>query len=311
MVSLRQLEAFQAVMIKGTQTHAAESLRLTQPAVSALIDSLEQQLGFQLFERVKGRLVPSKEATYYHEYVSGVLASFSNLGQVARDIRESNAGTLRIASNPNMSLGFLPRLIARFQQDHPKVSVVLQTRSSSKVVEMLGTQQFDIGFAEMPVNDVLIDVEPLRLRCVCVVPHGHPLAAARVIRPQDLKGVPFLSGLREHMTSAQLGDLWRECGVRPIVKVESQLFWTSCVLAQEGAGIALVDPITAMEFDGDGVVVRPFDPGVFLQMGIMFPSSRPKSRQAHKFSQLVRMQLSARLASLEASFGMDAMPLLG
>lgn len=298
MANIRQLRAFQAVMITGTQTRAAQKLRLTQPAISSLIQSLEEELGFKLFERVKGRLIPSKEASYFYDYVSGVLASLSNLDQVAKDIRESNTGALQIAANPSMSLAFLPGVIAKFQTQHPAVNVVLLTRSSAKVIEMLGTQQFDIGFAEPPINSALIEAEKIRLRCVCVLPEGHKLAQRAVIRPQDLDGQRLVSIHREHISSARLAELCAQAHAVPRVKIEAQLFWTACRFVMEGAGVAIVDPLTAREFQGRGIAICPFEPAVYAEMGIIFPVNRPKSLPTLKFSQFVRRKLAEAQAAM-------------
>lgn len=297
-------------MVSGTQTRAAEKLRLTQPAVSSLIDSLEEELGFKLFDRVKGRLLPTREASYFYDYVSGVLASLTNLDQIARDIRESNTGGLRIAANPSMSLGFLPKVCARFQNDHPEVDVELSTRSSTKVLELLATQQFDIGFAEMPRGQSLIEVERLRFRCVCMVRQDDPLAGRDVLRPADFDGRRFVSVHQEHSTTARLNELWAEAGVQPKIKVVTQLFWTASLFVAEGAGIALVDPLTAIEFLHRGLVAIPFEPEVYVEMGIVFPTSRPKSLPTLKFSQYVREQLQVSSNELRRQLRRDPGPML-
>jgi DNA-binding transcriptional LysR family regulator len=294
MLSVRRLMAFQAVMVAGTATGAAQNVRLTQPAVSNLIGTLEDEIGFKLFERAKGRLVPTKEASYFYEYVCGVLNSLRNLDQVARDIRESNAGALRVAANPGMSLGFLPRVLARFQERYPDVKLILQTRSSPKVVELLGTQQFDIGFAETPINHPLIEVETMRLRCVCVVPENHSFSGRPSIGPRDLNDEALVSVHPEHITSARLAELCADVGASPRVRIETQLFWTACLFVSEGAGVAIVDPLTAMEFQGR-ISIVPFEPSVHVELGILFPSNRPKSLVAMKFSQLVRKHLTNTL----------------
>lgn len=310
MTSVRQLRAFQAVMLAGTQTRAAEKLRLTQPAVSSLIDSLEAEVGFKLFERVKGRLNPTREASYFFDYVSGALAQLANLDQVAKEIKESNAGALRIAGNPSTSLGFLPQVVARFQHKHPDVDIVLSTFSSPKVVELLNSQQYDIGVAEAPIGQPHVEVERFRLRCVCVMPVGHALAARPYLRPEDFHDKPFISIHKGHMVNARLTELWGVAGVLPKLAIETQFFWTAAVFVREGCGIAVVDPLTAMEFVGRGLTAVALQPDVFVEMGIIFPSGRPKSLPTLKFAQFVREHLARVLHNMRSTFITDPGPLM-
>lgn len=310
MSTIRQLKAFQAVVLTGTQTSAAEKLRLTQPAVSTLIDALEEELGFPLFDRAKNRLKPTREAMFFYEYASSVLAALDNLGQVAKEIRESNTGTLRIVANPSFSLGFLPRVVAQFRQLHPEVGITLATFSSSKVTELLNSQQYDIGIAESPIPHAHVEIERFRFRCVAMVPEKHRLADRDLLTPTDFEGESFISIHREHPTRVRLTELWAQAKVEPRFDIETQLFWTACLLVGEGCGLTLVDPLTGIEFAGRGLVAIPFKPDVFIEMGIIFPTGRPRSLPALKFAQFVRRHLAEATQASREMFKLDPGPLL-
>ena len=99
--NLRSLECLRAVIVTGSATGAARQLGLTQPAVSRLLGVLERSIGFQLFERRKGRLVPTEEARTLCQEVDIALQSIDRVAQLARNLRNADFGELSIVSPPN------------------------------------------------------------------------------------------------------------------------------------------------------------------------------------------------------------------
>lgn len=294
MIKVRQLEAFNAVMLAGTVTGAAARLRISQPAISELIATLEEQLGFDLFFREKNRLQPTDEARYFHGAVASALESLGGLDQLALDIRDANAGTLRVAALPMLALDFLPRLAARFMREHPDVKVVLQARSSPTVVGLVSTQQFDIGFAEGDCDPAWVRAQRMRLRCVCVLPQGHALADRTVLRPEDLSGLPLVSAPRDHIRTARLQEIFAERGCSMALKAETPLFASMCAFVCAGHGYGIVDPLTARRYAGEGLVAREFEPAFFTDFAMMFPAGKPRSLVADRFAKLVIEELEAR-----------------
>jgi len=287
MFKVRQLEAFHAVMVAGTVTGAAVRLGLSQPAISTLIAGLESDLGFGLFVREKSRLQPTDEAKYLHGAVVAALQGLGSIEQLAADIRDAKAGSLRIAALPMLALEFLPRVAAHFLRDYPGVNVTLQARSSPTVVTLVTTQQFDIGFSETAYDPGWVDAEKLRLRCVCVLPAQHPLAGNEVIRPADLSGLPIVTAPRDHIRTQRLQELFAEHGATLSIKVETPLFASMCAFVAEGVGYSIVDPVTAHDFSGRGLVARRFEPAFFNDFAMLFPAGKPRSLVTQAFVRLV------------------------
>ena len=296
-MNLRQLHAFKAVMQEGTLTQAADVMAVTQPAMSSLIANLEQSVGFPLFKRHKSRVHPTPEAQQFYEEVEKVLSAAEAATRSAKDIRDLELGYLRIACMPGLSLVFLPRVVARFAENRPGVKVALQTRSSLQVKQWMGAQLYDIGLAELPADDPAIDVEHFSMDCVCVLPEDHPLTAHKVITPALLNGVPFISLSRDHMTHFRLKEAFEAAKVAWQPRFECQLFAPACSLVAAGAGVSVIDPVTAADYEGRGVVVRPFEPRIPFDIGILHPGMRPGSRLAHEFSALLKESLASYLAT--------------
>lgn len=288
-MNLRQLEAFRAVMRTGSVTNAAQSLHLSQPAVSRLVAELERSVGFRLFERIRGSTpVATPEAEAFYQEVERSFTGLQALRQIASDIRNFRSGQLRIACLPALSTGFVPTVIELFLRENPGVRVQLQTRSSSTVRVWVAAQQFDLGLAT-PAGDMegLVSEPFLSARGVCVLPPGHPLGSRDVIRPQDLAKEPFISLALEDPVRAKIERIFEASGVEPNVVVETQYAMTICGLVRRGVGCAILNPISAVDFEPHGLVLRPFEPSVTFDYMLYRPAHRPPSRIAKRFIELL------------------------
>ena len=105
---LRHIEVFYAVYSAGSVTHAAEVLNVSQPSVSKVLAHAEQQLGYRLFDRVKGKLVPTPEADQLYNHVREVNDSLDRMRHVAENLRKAKQGRVRIAATPAFGIDVLP-----------------------------------------------------------------------------------------------------------------------------------------------------------------------------------------------------------
>lgn len=287
-MNVRQLEAFQAVFTTGSVSRAADQLGVTQPAVSTLISNLEKAIGFPLFERVHGRLIATPEAETLYGEVESVFASLERVAHTVHDIRTMSAGHLRIASMPGTTIKFFPQLITPFVDGRPDLSLNLYTRSSPKVKDWVATGQVDLGLAEMPIDNKAIEWEPLIQRCVLIVPKGHRLTEKAVLTPSDIKDESMISLYGGHMVSRRLENAFEEAGLIRKSRLEVNMFSTCCNLVHEGAGVSLVDPMSADHYRDHNIVIRPFEPAIYFDIAILFPANRPRSQLASEFAQALK-----------------------
>ena len=294
----KQMLAFKMVMQVGSISAAAKKIHISQPAVSNHIAALEQQLGFPLFERRKGRLIPTPDAHYMYEQVQKALSGFEHVEQAAHDIREHRTGSLRIASMPGFSNSLIPELIAEFLAERKGITVTFQTQPSLTIQRWIASDLYDVGFAEMPLIHSGIDCEKFKFNCVCCLPKGHPLLSHKVITPADLDGLPLITLNNDHMTYSPICDAFTRASAELKIVIQTQLFWSAASLVSHGCGIAIIDPFTASFFASDKIEVRPFLPNIEFNIGILNSSAHPKSLLAKEFIKL----LQRRLIEAEKSF---------
>ena len=108
------VEAFRAVMLSGSTTAAARLLHTSQPNVSRSITKLEKHTGLRLFDRLPGKVVPTKDGRAFFKEVQSSFVGLQRLEDAARRIRRFSGSYLRIAGIQTLALGLLPRAIKRF-----------------------------------------------------------------------------------------------------------------------------------------------------------------------------------------------------
>jgi DNA-binding transcriptional LysR family regulator len=257
---IRQVEAFRAVMQQRSVTRAAESLGVSQPAVSRLLADFETSVGFALFARRQGRLVPTAEAYVLNEEVERAFTGLERVALAAGQIREGRRGALSIAGTFDLAADFLPRVVALFAREQAGIDVSLLALESAAVVEHVGAQRCDLGFVALSVAHPHVRLEALgQWPMRCIVPRGHRLARKRIVTAADCAGEPFVSFPKTSEPRTRIDRMFAESGVTRQMGIEAALAQSVVALVEAGAGIALVDPLNAAGAAAR-VVVKRFSP---------------------------------------------------
>lgn len=289
-VSVRQLEAFRAVILTGSVTGAADMLHLTQPTVSKLLAELEYRTGLTLFDRVRQRLVPRPEAQSLFQRVDKTFAALEEVTRDARRLAHGQSGHLRIVAMPAFGLSVLPRAVGAFLRERPDVTVDFNIRASTYVTEWVANRQADVGFATATPVSSGVTLAPFeRLQGVCVLPADHRLARQAVIRPTDLDGERFVSFGRESAFRHLIDEVFRAESVARRIVIEVGYAAAACALIANGAGVAIVDPLSALDaWRAGGIALAPFDADVPFVVDSVFPSGIAPSVLAEQFLDVVK-----------------------
>ncbi len=291
-MNFKQITAFHEVMLTGSVSAAARNLNRTQPAISALISSLESDTGFPLFSRMGGRLRPVPEAHYLFAEAGEILARLNTLDANLRLIRKSERGSLRVVAMPGPSVFLLPELIANFTEGREGVRISLNTHASPHVQQLISVQKFDVGLGDIGFPGVadspLVNHDVWRLDSLCAVPACDPLAAKAVIRASDLDGRAMATLLAEHSHHLKIRQVFEEQGVALKVRFETQHFLPLFTFVERGLACALVDPLSAESYrlyrrEDQRIAFRPFEPNVEIVASIMTPAHQPLSTLARAF----------------------------
>src|SRR5450830_485525 len=252
-ITLRHLEAFRALMLRRTVTGAADMLEVTQPVVTRLIADLEERIEIALFTRSGGRLEPTAEAALLLDDVNQSLSAVERVTSAATNIKTLKGGKLEIAAAPSMALSFLPLAIAAFKREHPDASVTLHMHSSTTVLDMVQGGRCDLGFAMLPMratrhgnSEILVSA-----KMVGVVPAEHRLAALAVMHPEDFQGEDFISMGPLMEVRSKIDSIMLSHGVTRKSNIETPISAAVIKLVEAGAGISIIDPLTAYGYTGN------------------------------------------------------------
>lgn len=281
----RQVEAFRYVMHTGTTAEAAKLMSVTQPAVSRLISDLEFHLKFKLFERTRGRLHPTPEATQFYSAVDRFFIGIEELEHSAQQLRDRSPTSMKVFATPALSTSIVPRVISRFRELHSNVAIQLESASYTQIALRLQTHQASLGithgFPDLPG----LTQEPfLKVSHVCAMHASHPLAAKDVIVPGDLEGENVLRILPEadvdwDATTAVL----EQAGVTFVSDIATQSSHTGYALIAENLALGLIEPFAAGPWLRNGVVTRPFEPRLEYTYVVAQPELQHMSSMVQAF----------------------------
>jgi DNA-binding transcriptional LysR family regulator len=280
----RQVEAFRAVMLTGGVTTAAQLMNVTQPAVSRLIRDLQETLKLRLFERRGTRLLPTGEALSLYQEVEQSFVGLDRITRAATDLRGRRAGVLRIASYPALATTFLPRFVARFLADRPRLDIAIYGVSSRIVLEWVASGQCDIGFASDALEFPAVKAEMMQnADAVAVLAPGHPLAGRPYLQPKDFRGERFISLGQFTLLRHRIDFAFSAARTQRHVHVEANLTEIACGMVAAGLGVSIVDPLMAEEFRDRGLVIRPFRPRIPIEFAALHSEQRVLSGVAQEF----------------------------
>ena len=297
---LRDFEIFRTVMTSGSASKAAALLGISQPGVSQCLRKLEVRAGLALFQRVRGRLVPTPEAQALHAEIERSFVGLDAIEHRLRSLRQFGVGRLSLASYPAFGMGFLPRVLARYGLLKRETTASLQIMSSRDVRARVLAGQCDLGLMADEASTVGMEhSEFARAAGVVVMPARHKLARKQVIEAHDLSGVPFISLNPEDAARRRLDAAMALHGEQIRTVVETPYAITACELVLRGVGLGIVHPLTALEGAERGLVLRRFALEVPFSCILALPPGKPMSEQVQVFVGDMRRQLGVDMRAVE------------
>lgn len=284
-MNFRQLEAYNAVMISGSTVRAAELMGVTQPAVSRLIAELETATRFRLFDRVRGRLVPTPEGQLFFRDVEASFKGLDRLRVSAANIRDHGAGALKVASLAAGGAVLVPEAIRRFREQHPKVQITFHITWSAAIRNGITDGQYDVGLAADEADRSGLDSQLFgNFPALVAMPPGHPLALHERITPDLLHRVPLIGLAPEDRARQRFDLVMAEAGAEASYVIETPSAGTVCSLALSGDAVGITNPMVTPAFRGTELVFRPFDPPVMFRAYLLYPAKQQKSRLVRDFT---------------------------
>jgi DNA-binding transcriptional LysR family regulator len=199
----RRLQVFHTVARLLSFTKAAESLHMTQPAVTFQVRQLEEYFNTRLFDRAHNRISLTEAGKRVYEYAEDIFDLYAKMENAVRDITGEISGVLIIGASTTIAEYMLPSLLGDFKKKYPDITVQLRVSNSDGIVTMVENNDIDLGVVESPVLNKNLVVEECRKdRLVAIVPPQHALSGNETVTIKELLEHDYIareegSGTRE------------------------------------------------------------------------------------------------------------------
>ncbi|MCV9877640.1 LysR family transcriptional regulator [Brenneria izbisi] len=292
-LNLRQIEVFRAVMITGSINGAAQLLYVSQPAVSRMLSHTEARIGFQLFERVKGRLYPSPEARSLFNDVELVYRDIQRVNTTLHNLVQQRHGVLRIASSPSLGHQLVPDAIAAFRRCNEAILVSLECLRHALLRERLLDRQADFGISLFPIDHPNLRAIPLSyIRVLVICPADHPLTRVPANDlPEALADAAFIGYAADTPFHSFMNQTFERVGLpyRPSIDVDSPHH--ACALVKNGIGFSVVDEISYRASGSERMAVLPLLDEERLTISLVHLRREPLAQFAQVFVEHLRSTL--------------------
>ena len=237
-MDLDQLHTFLEIVRLKSFSKAAQTCFRTQPAVSAQVRQLEQEMNAPLFERLGTKIALTPAGHIFGEYAEQILELRRRAQNAINELERVPRGELVIAANEATCIYVLPRVFFEFKKRFPNVQMLVDRSYGSRVVEAVVDNQADFGITQLPVQERRLQVAKIHSDEIkALFPPSHPLAAKECILPADLAGVPLLLP-KTGMTRSRL-NTWLEPvedGIHISMELDSTEMIKRFVMAELGVG---------------------------------------------------------------------------
>jgi DNA-binding transcriptional LysR family regulator len=292
-LKLRQIEAFRAVMREGSMVRASAAMAITQPAVSYLIGSLEQAVGFPLFSRQGGKLSATPEALQLMTEVEHLYDGLDAIENVARRIAKYEKTVVRIlVTQP--SVGRIVNVIGKFAAAHPGLRLSLDVDRRATIVHRIQSGQAELGILSLSPGVEALGTRLFSNELLCVATNPGLLDGHAAVSPQHLTSMPMV-GLSEIGVIRPMVDAWfAQAGCKPNYVVDTGEAGMALELVRSGLGITVVGTvsISLRELENSGLKAVPLVPPLHVEMGAIVPPSQHPNRAVSALIDYLKLNIS-------------------
>lgn len=259
--------ALQKVVELGSFTKAAELLGYTQPAMSQMISSLENELSIKLLSRSRYGVHLTIEGERLFPSIQKSVAQYASMKEIVKEIKGLETGIVRIGTISSISCHWLPPLIKEFWESYPNVQFEMHQGDYTSIPEWIRTGQADFGFVNPDALAPHVKCEFLKegeLRAV--LPKDHPLSNKASLTLEDIEKEPFL--LLEEGSLSEPLEAFRAAGLTPNIRLRVHDDYSILSMVESGLGISIL-PELVLRKTNYNVTILPLDPVIKRKIGLV------------------------------------------
>jgi DNA-binding transcriptional LysR family regulator len=280
-----QLETFLEVARNLSFSRAAERRFRTQPAISAQIRAMEEEVGAKLLDRTGGKVSITAAGKVFLVYVESAREARRAAMRAVAEADRVPGGEIVVAANEGSCLHILPEVFAEFKRSYPDVGITVKRSETREVLEAVIDNSADFGVAALPVTDKRITAVTIHKdELVMIAPTGHPLAKFKEVKITQLADYPLLLP-KMGRTRDSIDSMFEERNMKPNVSMELDSSELLKRFVSAGVGIGFCAQSTALGDLRLGIIaiVKLTDVQIKRDMALVFRKDKALSRAALAF----------------------------
>ncbi len=296
---LRHIEVFHAIMQAGSISGAAQLLHISQPAVTKVLQHAELQLGMPLFDRVRGKLVPTPEAQRLYVETDRLSRDLIAIRRLAAQLRAGGQDLLRVLATPTLGAAVLPAAVTQWAKAFPEARCTLATHHTREIVNALLLGEADLALSLQDPHHPGIKAEVLvSSPMVALCPVGSPEARDEgELALADIES-ELIGMAEDDPLGHQVANAFAAQDMHPASRITVQTYQLARSLVESGVGLSIVDPFTAASCDRSRLRIRPLDPVIPVQLTLLTPANAPLPQLGRRFVKLLTEATKGNLVEL-------------
>lgn len=288
-MEMQQLRYVVAVARTGNFSRAAEQCHVSQPSLSQQIQKLEEELGEQLFDRLKRAVKLTSHGEAFLRRAVRVLEEVDAARREATDAKDLLRGVVTLGVLPTIAPYLLPEVLAEFMDKYPGVEIVVQEDTTARLLKLAHAYEIDFLLASQPIRDERLELRELfSEELLLALPPGHPLTRKRSVNPADLAGERLIVMKEGHCLGDQVLRFCDRRELHPNISFRSAQIETIQALVRSGLGLSLIPAMAAQSGEGGSPEYRSFyAPHPSRKIVAGWPRQRPPGRAAGEFLRMI------------------------
>ncbi|MBP2637074.1 MAG: transcriptional regulator, LysR family [Firmicutes bacterium] len=286
-MELHQLQYFKAVATLQHMTKAAETLAVSQPALSRSISKLEEELGVPLFQRQGKSILINKYGRSFLRYVERALGEIEAGQQALQDLTHPHKGMVAIAFLQSLGAHMVPDLLGKFRMDYPEINFKLYQTPTLLLQTQLEEGEIDLCLCSPIISSEIISWVPLfSEELFIIVPPKHRLSSKRSIFLREIAKEPLITFKKDYALRVIGDQLFKQTNINPPIMFEGEEIPTVAGLVEANLGVALIPRIPSL--DRANIVFLPIaEPQCCREIGIAWIKDRYMPQASKKFRDFV------------------------
>lgn len=290
-LELRHLSYLLEIAKQQNMTKAAETLHLSQPTLSKIVRSVEDELGAPVFDRSGKQLKLTDSGAAAIRQIPAVLRAVQDLHTAMDDVAELKTGSIAIGLPPVIGSVFFPRVIPPFQREFPNVSFQVTEEGAKKIESLLLSGELDIGVVVGPVNAQAFHSVPfIRQRLALLVHEAHPLAGREAASIRELEQEPFILFSYGFAVRQLVLRACQAAGYEPQILHSSSQWDLMAEMVAAGVGISIVPDVICSKITDPRIrFVQLDDPVIPWQLDVIWPRDNYVPHSVRSFIKFIRL----------------------